>query len=356
VNDPEARDQAIAASWVANADAWTDAVRERRIPTRAAGTDHAIVDAVLRQPPGRVLDVGCGEGWLARAVAPHGYSVVGIDASAPLIDRARELGGGEFYVLSYASLTAEPRLAGGPYDAIVLNFALLSDDVAPLLGALASRLTPRGAVLVQTVHPWVAAGDQPYVDGWRLETFDAFGAAFPAPMPWYFRTLETWFAQVASAGLEVTHLAEPRHPETQRPLSLVLICAPARHFHLASRAMQTIDVIVKRFENPDEVREMAKGRFEIVRLGGLTIGRATYQPGWKWSEHVGPAVGATRCTVEHVGLVLSGAATAAFADGRVIELRAGELFYIPPDPHDSWVVGNEPYVSLHFLGAERYAR
>jgi quercetin dioxygenase-like cupin family protein len=100
---------------------------------------------------------------------------------------------------------------------------------------------------------------------------------------------------------------------------------------------------------------MVKGRFEIVRLAGITIGRATYQPGWRWSEHVGPTVGVTRCTVEHVGLVLSGVATAAFDDGRVIELRPGELFYIPPVPHDSWVVGSEPYISLHFLGAERYA-
>ena len=115
------------------------------------------------------------------------------------------------------------------------------------------------------------------------------------------------------------------------------------------------DVILKRFESPDETRTMTKGRFEIVRLAGLTIGRATYEPGWKWSLHVGPAVGATRCSVEHVGLVLSGSATAAFDDGRVIELRAGEMFYIPPIPHDSWVVGDEPYVSLHFLGAEHYA-
>jgi hypothetical protein len=60
--------------------------------------------------------------------------------------------------------------------------------------------------------------------------------------------------------------------------------------------------------------------------------------------------------VEHVGLVLSGVAAAAFADGRVVELRVGELFYIPPEPHDSWVVGDEPYVSLHFLGADHYAR
>ena len=60
--------------------------------------------------------------------------------------------------------------------------------------------------------------------------------------------------------------------------------------------------------------------------------------------------------MEHVGLVLSGVATAAFADGRVVELRPGDLFYIPPVPHDSWVVGEEPYVSLHFLGADRYAK
>jgi quercetin dioxygenase-like cupin family protein len=117
-----------------------------------------------------------------------------------------------------------------------------------------------------------------------------------------------------------------------------------------------VDVVLKRFEAPDETRIMTKGRFEIVHIGGLTIGRASYEPGWKWSEHVGPSVGATRCTVEHVGLVLSGAATAAFEDGRVIELKAGELFYIPPTPHDSWVVGNAPYVSLHFLGADHYAR
>ena len=116
------------------------------------------------------------------------------------------------------------------------------------------------------------------------------------------------------------------------------------------------DVILRRFDAPDEVREMPKGRFELVRVGGLTIGRATYEPGWRWSEHVGPGVGQRRCTVEHVGLVLSGTATAAFDDGRVVELRAGEIFYIPPTPHDSWVVGNEPYVSLHFLGADHYAR
>jgi quercetin dioxygenase-like cupin family protein len=117
-----------------------------------------------------------------------------------------------------------------------------------------------------------------------------------------------------------------------------------------------VEVILKRFESPDEVREMALGRFELVHLGGMTIGRATYQPGWRWSSHVGPGIGATRCHVEHVGLVVSGTATAAFDNGRVVELTAGSLFYIPPIAHDSWVVGDRPYVSLHFLGAHEYAK
>ena len=116
------------------------------------------------------------------------------------------------------------------------------------------------------------------------------------------------------------------------------------------------EVILKRFEHPDEVREFEKGKFEIVRLGGLTIGRATYQPGWKWSEHVGPTAGTSLCEIEHVGLVVSGRAVAAMADGNIIELNPGSLFYIPPVPHDSWVVGDKPYVSLHFLGADHYTK
>ena len=117
-----------------------------------------------------------------------------------------------------------------------------------------------------------------------------------------------------------------------------------------------VEVTLKRFENPDEITHFEKGMFETVTLGGMTIGRATYQPGWKWSVDVGPDISEAYCTVEHVGMVVSGCATAAFSDGRVTEMKAGDLFHAPSEPHDSWVVGDEPYVSLHFLGAEKYAK
>ena len=117
-----------------------------------------------------------------------------------------------------------------------------------------------------------------------------------------------------------------------------------------------LDVVLKRFEQPDELRTFPKGRFELVKLAGRTFGRATYQPGWRWSVDVGPGVGKRLCDVEHIGLVLAGRATAAFDDGRVIVLEPGMLFHIGATPHDSWVVGDEQYVSLHFLGAEAHNR
>lgn len=115
-----------------------------------------------------------------------------------------------------------------------------------------------------------------------------------------------------------------------------------------------LDVVLKRFEVPDEVRTFEKGKFEVVHIGGMTIGRATYEAGWKWSEHVGRSLGKISCDVEHVGMVISGSATAAMDDGTVIEMKAGDVFYIPAG-HDSWVVGEEPHVSLHLMGASDYA-
>ena len=116
-----------------------------------------------------------------------------------------------------------------------------------------------------------------------------------------------------------------------------------------------LDVILKRFDKPDETRTFSKGKFELVHIGGMTIGRATYDPGWRWSVDVGGAAGQSHCMVEHVGLVVAGKAVAAMTDGRVVEMKAGDLFYIAPG-HDSWVLGEEQYVSLHFMGAGDYAR
>jgi glyoxylate utilization-related uncharacterized protein len=115
-----------------------------------------------------------------------------------------------------------------------------------------------------------------------------------------------------------------------------------------------VDVTLLNLSEPTEVRTFEKGRFEVYEIGPMTLGRATYEPGWVWSEHVGAADGASMCDVEHVGLVLSGAAAVKMADGTEHVMKEGDLFHVPPG-HDSWVVGDKPYVSLHITGGERYA-
>jgi hypothetical protein len=116
------------------------------------------------------------------------------------------------------------------------------------------------------------------------------------------------------------------------------------------------DLIIKNFENPDETRNFEKGKFELVNLPNMTIGKATYKPGWKWSIDVSPLAGSDFCDVEHLGMVLEGSATVVFDDGIVHELYKNDLFYVSPRPHDSWVVGEEDYISIHFLGADSYAK
>jgi quercetin dioxygenase-like cupin family protein len=115
-----------------------------------------------------------------------------------------------------------------------------------------------------------------------------------------------------------------------------------------------VDLQLINFDDPGETRAFEKGRFDLYRVGPMTLGRATYEPGWRWSEHVGPTVGTASCQVEHVGLVLDGQAVVKMDDGEERVVKAGDFFYIPPG-HDSWVVGEEPYVSLHILGSEGYA-
>jgi quercetin dioxygenase-like cupin family protein len=112
----------------------------------------------------------------------------------------------------------------------------------------------------------------------------------------------------------------------------------------------------KNCSSPDETRRLAdKGTVEVVQLGGVTIGRVTLQPGWRWSEHVKPIVGTASCQAPHTGYVIAGRLHVRMDDGTERELGPGDAFFLPPG-HDAWVVGNEAHVNIDFTGMADYAR
>ncbi|MDD2101886.1 class I SAM-dependent methyltransferase [Pseudomonas putida] len=208
-------------SWNHNAHAWIEAIRSGAIESRLKVTDQAILLAILGRQPERVLDLGCGEGWLLRALAERGIEAVGVDGDETLVEAARAAGSSPVHLASYEQLVEARVDVGRDYNLICANFALLHQDIIPLLAAMDALLAPDGALVIQTLHPWtVAAGD--YQDGWREETFSGFDGHWQ-PMPWYLRTLSSWINALDMAGFRLAGLQEPQHPQSPVPQSLLLV-------------------------------------------------------------------------------------------------------------------------------------
>jgi quercetin dioxygenase-like cupin family protein len=110
---------------------------------------------------------------------------------------------------------------------------------------------------------------------------------------------------------------------------------------------------VASLDAPDQVLDMERGRFDIVRIAGGGVGRATFQPGWRWSEHEKPVVGGgDYCDVPHFVYVAAGRLHVVMADGSAFELKRGDIATIPAG-HDGWVVGDEPVTMIDFGGVAK---
>ena len=214
-------EEALLDSWQHNALAWIDAVRSGSIESRRQVTDQAILLAILGRQPERVLDLGCGEGWLLRALGDRGVEAVGVDGDRALVDAARAAGSAEVHLASYAQLVDAQAYVGQDYDLVCANFSLLQQDIIPLLVAMSALLVPGGALVIQTLHPWSTA-DGDYQDGWREESFAGLAGDWHV-MPWYFRTLASWLNALDMAGLRLISLQEPQHPQSALPQSLLLV-------------------------------------------------------------------------------------------------------------------------------------
>ena len=217
---PAQLDTSVIDSWHRNTDPWVAAIRNGEIESRTLVTNAAIVETVRAYAPASAVDLGCGEGWLVRALPE--VRMIGVDAIAGLVEAARAAGGGEFRCLSYERIAqGELQLAA---DLAVCNFSLIGKEaVEGLLRAAPSYLRRGGHLVVQTVHPVLACGDAAYVDGWREGSWTGFNSGFQDAPPWYFRTLSSWIALFENNGLRIRALREPLHPHTGKPASLILV-------------------------------------------------------------------------------------------------------------------------------------
>ena len=119
--------------------------------------------------------------------------------------------------------------------------------------------------------------------------------------------------------------------------------------------MKKLAIQKKNIKFADEVRKFDKGQVEVVNMDGLTVGRATFEPGWKWSECVKPIAGTTSCMAPHNSFVLSGRLRVVMDSGEHLDYEPGDVMVVEPG-HDAWTLGNEPCVLIDFSGMEKYAK
>ena len=215
--------QQILESWEANAGNWIATIDNADLESRTLVTNSAIVDTVCSYAVKKLLDIGCGEGWLTRALRAKGKEVYGVDAVAALIDNAIAKDGDFYETVSYRELANGTTLTPQPFDAAVINFALIDkEDTDALINAVPNFLAAKGLLFIQTLHPLTIAASGAYESGWKPGSWNGMKRNFEQPYPWWFRTLEDWML-LFSKRFELMAIKEPVHPVTKQPLSIIFI-------------------------------------------------------------------------------------------------------------------------------------
>lgn len=216
--DDATLDRDILASWLVNASPWVRAVRQGQIASREQITNQAIVDTLAGLSPTTLLDVGCGEGWLCRAMEARGCDCLGIDAIAELI-AAAAAAGGRYQEMRYEDLPYWQPPAR--FDCAVCNFSLIGRQATEaVFAALPHLLNENGYLVVQTLHPQAS---EHLHSGWQEGSWAGFSSDFQKPAPWYFRTLDDWHALFRCHDLQLTHELAPTLPGADNPASLILV-------------------------------------------------------------------------------------------------------------------------------------
>lgn len=210
-------------SWQANARQWIALLEAGELETRKLVTNKIVVDTVLGTSSQKVLDAGCGEGWLCRHLVQHGVLAKGVDGIAELIEAAKSKGG-DFDCFSFEQLVSQSPWPANSFDCVVFNFCLYEEVLTTqLLKAAINWVPPGGYLVIQTLYPpAVLLPGDPYENGWKTEAWAGLKRNFSHPYRWYFRTIGSWCDILTAVGWALVQLQEPLHPITKKPASLVL--------------------------------------------------------------------------------------------------------------------------------------
>jgi len=219
------KEEHIIQSWKINAGNWINVIESNGIESRKLATNKAILEAVCEAKPATVLDVGCGEGWLAKELHDKGIKVTGVDVIPELIEKTKQKVTGDFYVASFEDIYLNKIGFSNLFDAIVINFALIGkESTENLLTSLPRHLSNNGELFIQTLHPYNRKSMNDYITGWKEGSWDGLGDQFTQPYQWYFRTLEDWLLLLDKYGFTKIEIAEVLHPNTSSPLSIIFTC------------------------------------------------------------------------------------------------------------------------------------
>ena len=119
--------------------------------------------------------------------------------------------------------------------------------------------------------------------------------------------------------------------------------------------MKSATVAAKNLTTPDETRRFGHGEMAVVNVGGITVGRSVFDPGWRWSTDVRPIAGTNSCQIAHAGYIIAGRLSVRMDDGTEVVFGPGDAFVVAPG-HDAWVVGDQPCVALDWAGSAEYAQ
>ena len=213
----------IIKSWNKNALEWIKVIDNADIGSRKF-TNKAILDLIGNSPAIKILDVGCGEGWLTRSLGTMAKSVVGLDAIPKLLENAEKKGDGTYYQMSYEDIMLGKPIPEAPYDAAVFNFCLYQrEGLSQLLKQVKKSLSENGYIAIQTLHPFfLLQNDLEYKSQWINDSWKGLPGNFTDGHSWYARTFESWMSIIKKAGLQLHQLQEVTN-DNNKPLSVIFI-------------------------------------------------------------------------------------------------------------------------------------